>query len=125
MRSWPWNNTFSITNYNSSYPFVSTITASDKCTSKSKNIYLINRDHIIELNPNPVLTDINVRINYLEISQSNPINVIITDIQGNIKHQSIQYSNEFSINASSYSMGNYFLNASQNGDKYSKQFIKQ
>lgn len=118
--------TFQITNFNSQYPYLSTISVkSRRCSSTiTKNIYMMNRDLIIILSPNPVQHVLQVSLSLPEVNQEHPVRIQVTNSKGNIMYQGYKYSKEFQIDAEAYPVGNYFLNVTQDEEVFSKQFTK-
>lgn len=118
--------TFQITSFNAQYPFVSTISVkSRRCSSTvTKNIYMMNRDMIIILSPNPVQHVLQVSLSLPVVNQDHPVRIEVTNSKGNIMYQGYKYSNEFQIDAEAYPAGNYFLNVTQDEQVFSKQFTK-
>jgi Zn-dependent metalloprotease len=121
----PWDNHFRITNFNNQFT-TSVISVSDRCTTVSKTIYLLNTDNIIEINPNPVSSGTaQVLLKMPVVDDANPVLIKVVDLQGNLKLSQRAVNKEFTIDLTSLPSGNYVIHASQNELAGSVQFIKQ
>ncbi|WP_129020092.1 M4 family metallopeptidase [Edaphocola flava] len=121
----PWDNHFKITNFNNQFA-TSILSVSDRCTTVSRTIYFLNTDHIIEINPNPVISGTaQVRLKMPVVDDANPVIINIVDLQGNLKLNRTATTSELTIDLNALPNGNYVLHASQNELAGSIQFIKQ
>ncbi|HTO14794.1 MAG TPA: M4 family metallopeptidase [Edaphocola sp.] len=135
--NWTWNklttpaipfkfdNTFSVSNFNGNYNGI--ISVNDGCNTVSKTINFMHVSIAQEIliSPNPVSNQMNVSVNFREANVTDPINIWLHGIDGQIYFTGQFNENTFSISASNLLPGNYYLTAQQSGIQKSVSFNKQ